>query len=161
VSLAIDRHEHHLLALDWFNKVPGDESACFCRITQNSFLRLLTLKALFEEDTMTNSQAIAAYRRLRQDPRVGWLREPEELESEWFALASLRTPAPKRWMDAYLCDFARSIGADLVTFDRGYLQFEGDAPKVIYWRRARRNAPPGASRDACLPIGSGHGDCAP
>ena len=131
VSLAIDRHEHHLLALDWFDKASGDASACFCRMTQNSFLRLLTLKALFEEDTMTNNQAITAYRRLRQDPRVGWLREPEGLESEWFALASLRTPAPKRWMDAYLCAFARSVGADLVTFDRGYLQFEDHALKII------------------------------
>jgi predicted nucleic acid-binding protein len=45
-------------------------------------------------------------------------------------LASLRTPAPKRWMDAYLCAFARSVGADLVTFDRGYLQFEGHALKI-------------------------------
>ena len=51
VSLAIDRHEHHLLALDWFDKASGDASACFCRMTQNSFLRLLTLKAIFEEDT--------------------------------------------------------------------------------------------------------------
>ena len=131
VSLAIDRHEHHLLALDWFDKASGDASACFCRMTQNSFLRLLTLKALFEEDTMTNNQAITAYRRLRQDPRVGSLREPEGLESEWFALAALRTPAPKRWMDAYLCAFARSVGANLVTFDRGYLQFEDHALKII------------------------------
>jgi uncharacterized protein len=87
VSLAIDRHEHHLLALDWFDKASGDASACFCRMTQNSFLRLLTLKAIFEEDTMTNNQAIAAYRRLRQDPRVGWLGESEGLEAKWFALA--------------------------------------------------------------------------
>jgi hypothetical protein len=42
---------------------------------------------------MTNSQAIAAYRLLRRDPRVGLLGEPEGLESNWFALASLRTPA--------------------------------------------------------------------
>ena len=62
VSLAIDRHEHHLLALDWFDKASGDTSARSCRMTQNSFPRLLTLKALFEEDTMTNNQAIAAYR---------------------------------------------------------------------------------------------------
>jgi uncharacterized protein len=130
VSLAIDRHEHHLLALDWFDKASGDASACFCRMTQNSFLRLLTLKALFEEDTLTNHQAIAAYWRLRQDPRVGWLGEPEGLEPNWFALASWRTPAPKRWMDAYLCAFARSVGADLVTFDRGYLPFEGHALKI-------------------------------
>jgi toxin-antitoxin system PIN domain toxin len=107
LSLANDRHEHHLLALDWFDQASDNASACFCRMTQNSFLRLLTLKALFEEDTMTNSQAIAAFRRLRQDPRVGWLGEPEGLEANWFALASLRRPAPKRWMDAYLCAFAR------------------------------------------------------
>ena len=62
--------------------------------------------------------------------RDGWLGEPAGLEADWFALASLRTPAPKRWMDAYLCAFARSVGADLVTFDRGYLQFEGDALKI-------------------------------
>jgi toxin-antitoxin system PIN domain toxin len=130
VSLAIDRHEHHLLALDWFDKASDDASACFCRMTQSSFLRLLTLNALFKEDTMTNNQAIAAYRRLRQDPRVGWLGEPEGLEANWFALASLRTPAPKRWMDAYLCAFARSVGADLVTFDRGDRQLEGHALKI-------------------------------
>jgi len=33
-------------------------------------LSLLTLKALFEEDTMTNNQAIAVYRRLRQSPAI-------------------------------------------------------------------------------------------
>ena len=79
VSLAIDRHKHHRHAVDWFGKASDDASTCFCRMTQNSFLRLLTLKALFEEDTMTNNQAIAVYRRLRQDPRVGWLDEPEGL----------------------------------------------------------------------------------
>jgi hypothetical protein len=63
---------------------------------------------------MTNKQAIAAYRRLGQDPRVGWLGEPEGLEVNRFALASLRTPAPKRWIDGYLCPFVRSVGADLV-----------------------------------------------
>jgi uncharacterized protein len=131
VSLAIDRHEHHLLALDWFDKAAGDESACFCRMTQDSFLRLVTLNTLFEEDAMTNNQAITAYRRLRQDPRVGWLGEPEGLEAKWFALASLRTPAPKRWMDAYLCAFARLVGANFVTFDRGCLQFEGHALKIV------------------------------
>jgi predicted nucleic acid-binding protein len=62
LSLAIDCHEHHLLALEWFDEASVDASACFCRMTQNSFLRLLTLKALFQEDTMANSQAIAAYR---------------------------------------------------------------------------------------------------
>jgi uncharacterized protein len=76
-------------------------------------------------------QLVLLYRRLRQDPRVGWLDEPEGLEIKWFALASLRTPSPKRWMDAYLCAFARSVGADLVTFDRAYLPFEDTALKIV------------------------------
>jgi hypothetical protein len=70
-------------------------------MTQNSFLRLVTLKSLFEEDTMTNDQAIAAYRRFREDPRVGWLGEPEGLEARWFTFASYRRPAPKRSFPAF------------------------------------------------------------
>lgn len=126
VALAIDRHEHHREALAWFNEVPDDRSACFCRMAQNSFLRLLTSKGIFQEDTMTNEQAIRAYRQFRLDPRVGWIDEPEGLEEKWFAAASVRSPAPKRWMDAYLSGCARLAGARFVTFDSGFRQYESD-----------------------------------
>ena len=42
VALAMDRHAHHQAALAWFHEVPDDGSACFCRMKQNSFLRLVT-----------------------------------------------------------------------------------------------------------------------
>lgn len=138
VALAIDRHEHHREALAWFNEVPGDRSACFCRMAQNSFLRLVSSKSIFQEDTMTNEQAIRAYRQFRLDPRVGWIDEPEGLEGKWFAAASLRSPAPKRWMDAYLCACARLARAQLVTFDSGFRQHEsGDFELVLLAGAAR------------------------
>lgn len=44
--------------------------------------------------------------------------------------ASVRSPAPKRWMDAYLNACARLTGARLVTFDRGFRQSN---PMVWIW----------------------------
>lgn len=126
VALTIDRHEHHPEALAWFNEVPDDRSACFCRMTQNSFLRLVSLKSIFHEDTMTNEHAIKVYRQFRLDPRVGWMDEPAGLEDKWLAAASVRSPAPKRWMDAYLSAYARSSDARLVTFDSGFRQYESE-----------------------------------
>lgn len=131
VALTIDRHEHHRKALAWFNEVPNNRSACFCRMTQNSFLRLVSSKGIFQEDTMTNEQAIKAYRHFRLDPRVGWLDEPAGLEDKWFAAASVRSPAPKRWMDAYLYACARLTGALLVTFDGGFRQDESEGLDLV------------------------------
>lgn len=51
--------------------------------------------------------------------RLGW-------KIQWFAAASLKSPAPKRWMDAYLCACARLASAQLVTFDSGFRQYESD-----------------------------------
>jgi toxin-antitoxin system PIN domain toxin len=110
VALAVDGHEHHRQALRWFNNVPDDRSACFCWMAQNSFLRLLASKGILQEDTMTNEEAIKAYRRFRLDPRVGWIDEPQGLEGKWFAAASVSSAAPKRWMDAYLMGVAGWLG---------------------------------------------------
>jgi toxin-antitoxin system PIN domain toxin len=138
VALTIDRHEHHRDALAWFDEVPDDRSACFCRMTQNSFLRLVTSKSIFQEDTMTNEQAIRAYRQFRLDPRVGWMDEPVGLEDQWFAAASVRSPATKRWMDAYLYACARSSDARLVTFDSGFRQYESEGLSLALLANARK-----------------------
>jgi toxin-antitoxin system PIN domain toxin len=126
VALAIDRHEHHRDALAWFSKVPDDGSACFCRMTQNSFLRLVSSRGIFQEDAMTNEQAIRAYRQFRLDPRVGWMDEPAGLEDKLFVAATVRSPAPKRWMDAFLSACARLTGSCLVTFDTGFRQYAAE-----------------------------------
>lgn len=127
----MERHEHHREALAWFQKVPDDGSICFCRMTQNSFLRLVSSKAIFEEDTMTNEQAIHAVRQLQNDPRVGWMDEPVGIEELWFAAASVKSHSPKRWMDAWLYACARLAGAYLVTFDKGFRQFQSEGLDLI------------------------------
>lgn len=131
VALTIDRHEHHRDALAWFTEVPDDGSACFCRMTQNSFLRLISSPSIFQEDAMTNERAIRVFRRILLDPRVGWMDEPPGLEDHWFAAASLKSPAPKRWMDAYLCACARSMNARLVSFDQGFRQYESEGLNLV------------------------------
>ena len=131
VALSFDRHEQHREALAWFDAVPDDGSACFCRMTQNSFLRLVSSKRIFQEDAMSNDLAINVYRQVRLDPRVGWMDEPAGLEDDWFAAACARSPAPKRWMDAYLCACARLTGARMVTFDSGFRQYESGGLELV------------------------------
>jgi len=131
IALTMDRHQHHREALAWFDTLPDDHSACFCRMTQNSFLRLLTSKSIFHEDTMTNEQAIRTYRRFSLDPRIGWLDEPAKLEDAWFTAASVRSDSPKLWMDAYLSAFAHLAGAGLVTFDGGFRQYKSKGLDLI------------------------------
>ena len=129
-ALTIDRHEYHRKALAWFDQTPDDRSTCFCRMTQNSFLRLISSDTIFREDAVSNRDAIAIYSRFRSDPRIGWIDEPAGLESVWLKAAAYRSPSPKRWMDAYLFACALLSGAKIVTFDRGFRQYESEGLKV-------------------------------
>ncbi|MGE3311581.1 MAG: TA system VapC family ribonuclease toxin [Limisphaerales bacterium] len=122
VALATNRHRHHQVAVEWFESLADNASARFCRMTQNSFLRLMTVVEFQQEDTLSNADAIAVFGRLRGDPRVGWSDEPPGVEDHWFKLAGLATPSPKRWMDAYLAAFALAGDLRLVTFDSGFRQ---------------------------------------
>jgi uncharacterized protein len=129
-ALTIDRHAHHAKALEWFDRTPENRSACFCRMTQISFLRLISSEMIFREDAVSNQEAIAIYWRFRSDPRVGWMNEPPQLETIWLKEASHRSPAPKRWMDSYLAAFAILSKAAVATFDRGFRQYESKGLKV-------------------------------
>ena len=47
VALASERHRHHQAAFDW--SLPDEITARFCRMTQNSFLRLMTVVEFRQE----------------------------------------------------------------------------------------------------------------
>jgi hypothetical protein len=51
LALAAERHQHHAAARDWFLAL-GEEQAAFCRVTQMSFLRLLTNRTVMGEDVV-------------------------------------------------------------------------------------------------------------
>jgi predicted nucleic acid-binding protein len=44
LALTVDRHEHHPVAVTWFDGIRERNAVRFCRMTQLSFLRLCTSK---------------------------------------------------------------------------------------------------------------------
>ena len=124
VALALSGHRHHSTARAWLDALSDGDTAEFCRMTQNSFLRLVTTEAFMKPHTLTNEQALDTLRTLRDDGRIAaCLEEPLSLESRWFELATAAMPAPLRWMDAYLAAFAIESRMRYVTFDRGFQKF--------------------------------------
>jgi predicted nucleic acid-binding protein len=91
LALTWEGHERHQVARKWFQGLNAADRLGFCRFTQISLLRLLTTRAVMNDDTMTPAEAWSAYDR-------------------WFH--------DDRWADAYLAAFANSEEMRLVTFDR-------------------------------------------
>jgi hypothetical protein len=80
VALAISRHIHHSDAVGWFDSLSDRDSVYFCRVTQQGFLRLVTTTAALGTDAVSNDLAWDGYLRLRRDPRIHWIEEPEGLD---------------------------------------------------------------------------------
>lgn len=134
LALALAQHEYHQAVAVWLRSLPAGTQLFLCRATQQSLLRLLTTRAVFEgfaTKPLTNAEALEYYRSLAADDRIGFLDEPSDLETLWRAWAIHPQSSPKLWMDAYLAAFARVGDLELVTIDRGFRQFEGLRLTVI------------------------------
>ena len=119
VALTYEGHIHHSNAAEWFAGLPPHAGFAFCRFTQLGLLRLLTARAVMDDEVMTQPQAWAAYDRWLNDPRVEFVDEPADIETRFRALTRLRQTATKDWADSYLAAFATAGQLTLVTFDRG------------------------------------------
>lgn len=120
IAYAFEGHQHHRSATTWFAGL-GQDTACFCRLTQIAFLRLLTHPSVMQQDVCSQAEAWRAYDLLLQDERVLFLEETDAdgVEAALRKLTSARYSASKQWPDAYLVAFAQVAGLTLVTFDRG------------------------------------------
>jgi len=124
LALAFDSHKHHAPATEWFaGALPAD--CAFCRLTQQGVLRLATTPAVLGDKALTLVEAWQMYDALFADPRVVFAEEPEDIEARWRNYTRARSFSPKVWNDAYLAAFAASADFDLVTFDQGFLQYDG------------------------------------
>lgn len=124
VALVARRHPHHEKALAWLDALSDGDSVVLCRMTQISFLRLITTQAVMQSETCTNLQARTVLKALQSDERVEWIQdEPAGLFEAWMGRTPLGKPAPRLWMDAYLAAFAVRAGLRFVTFDRGFQRF--------------------------------------
>ena len=124
LALASSGHPHNPIVTGWFDGFTKTDRMAFCRLTQLSFMRLLTTQEVMRQHTLTNQQALSQVHLFLSDPRMEYVVEPNGLEERWLTLASAHQKAPKLWMDAYLAGFSELTGRRLVTFDKGFRQFK-------------------------------------
>lgn len=129
LALALSEHQHHRAARDWLETINTPNSVCFCRATQQSFLRLVTTAAVmgrYDAPPLTNRHAWRIYEQILSDDRIFLhAEEPSRLETRWKSLSLRDTASPKIWMDSYLAGFALASGLGLVTTDRAFVAFPG------------------------------------
>ncbi|MBC8106014.1 MAG: PIN domain-containing protein [Anaerolineae bacterium] len=127
VAITFSSHPAHDTAMSALADTTVDRPACFCRATQQSFLRLITtptILAAYGAPAMTNADAVRVHDELRALANVAYRTEPADIESAWPKLAARSTASPKLWMDAYLAAFAMKADLMLVTTDAGFRQFD-------------------------------------
>jgi toxin-antitoxin system PIN domain toxin len=123
LALTFDSHVHHSAAKSWFDGLSNDNTCCFCRLTQQEFLRLATNRSVFGDDARTLVDAWRLYDLFLRDPRVMFVEEPFQIESHWRTFTQKQTYSPHVWNDAYLAAFALGGGLQFVTFDRAFAQY--------------------------------------
>lgn len=125
VALTLHSHFHHEIARAWFESLDTQDDArlCFCRVTQLSFLRLITTEAVMGQDeVLSQRQAWDVYDRWFADSRVFFLDEPASIENAFRGISRQSRPAAKDWADSYLLAFAQAADLSLVTFDHALKQ---------------------------------------
>jgi uncharacterized protein len=124
LSLTFQSHVHHSAAKNWFDQVP-DAACFFCRLTQQGLLRLATNPKAFGGDAVPMVDAWRMYDLFLSDSRVLFVDEPPALETRWRSHTQRQTFSSKVWSDAYLAAFSHAAGLELVTFDKGFAQYQG------------------------------------
>jgi toxin-antitoxin system PIN domain toxin len=124
LALTFDAHFHHPAAKTWFDGLPGDALCFFCRHTQQGFLRLTTNQSVFGKHALILPDAWQKYDAFLGDPRVAFADEPAGLEHHWRMFTQIQSYSPHVWNDAYLAAFALAGGLNIVTFDKGFSQYQ-------------------------------------
>lgn len=115
LAAAWARHAQHAIARRF---VDGeDRDMLFCRVTEQSLLRLLTNRAVTGDDALTRREAWNVVLALQADPRIKFAPEPRGLAPLWMAFSKRDDRSHLFWTDDYLAAFAQAAGAELVTLD--------------------------------------------
>jgi toxin-antitoxin system PIN domain toxin len=124
LALSYGVHQFHGEAKAWLENV-GKGQAVTCRVTQMSFLRLLTTTAVLGPDVCHREEAWTQWDALMRDFRFQFAAEPVGLERTLRRLTKDTQVSPKLWQDDYLVAFALSAEMGLATFDRGFARYPG------------------------------------
>jgi toxin-antitoxin system PIN domain toxin len=99
LALMFDAHVHHFSAKAWMDALT-EETGCFCRLTQQGFLRLANNPRVFPHDAVSMADAWRLYDTAVTDPRVSFASEPAALDAGWRSLTQRAGFAPNSWNDA-------------------------------------------------------------
>ena len=123
LALSYSRHLHHAEVVA---AMPGLPRPCFCRVTQQSLLRMLSNPHVMGPGVHAPTIAWQEYDRMFSGTGALFLPEPEGMELQWRKYANDgQGSSGSAWTDAYLAAFAVTAGLELVTFDRGFRRFKG------------------------------------
>jgi uncharacterized protein len=129
VALAFNAHPAHRMAIEAFGIASKARPACFCRSTQQSFLRLASTPAILKAygvNGMTNADALRTLDGFMTHSAVAYRDEPNEITALWPQVAARSTASPKVWMDAYLASFAIAGKLTMVTIDDDFNAYKRD-----------------------------------
>lgn len=124
LALLVREHVHHAATRVWYEGV-GIGQAGICRITELSVTRLLGNRTVMGKAAIPAAESWRQVMRLQDDGRVQFIAEPADVGETLPTLLRYKVPTKNLVMDAYLAAFAICAGRRLVTFDRGFQQFQG------------------------------------
>jgi toxin-antitoxin system PIN domain toxin len=124
LALLADGHDHHQLAVGWFDSMTAGETV-LCRIVQLSLIRLLGNRTVMGDKVRSASSAWRLIEEFLRDERVNFVGEPPQIDSVFPVMLRYSIPTNKLVADAWLAAFAIASSSRLVTLDAGFRQFKG------------------------------------
>src|SRR2546428_102543 len=79
IALTLSYHKNHSSAIHWLLDSPQDQIA-FCRVTQMGFLRLLTNRAVMDNQPLGTTEAWELFDEWLDGDGIGFVPEPQGLE---------------------------------------------------------------------------------
>ena len=122
LPLLVRHHEHHELALRWFDGLAPAE-AVLCRFVQLALVRLLGNRTIMGKYAVSASAAWDLIAELMEDERLEFVAEPPLVDAVFPKLLRYRAPTNKLVGDAYLAAFSIAGQLRLTTVDKGFEQF--------------------------------------
>ena len=124
LALLNANHPHHAAAKRYWEEEAAGRIA-FCRITMLGLLRLSTNKVVMGGSPYSPDEAWQAYQGAAALPEVSFVAEPLGIDALLREHSSAPTFRSADWTDAYLAAFAQSAGLRLVSFDKGFVHYQG------------------------------------
>jgi hypothetical protein len=122
VPLLVRHHEHHELALRWFDGLaPGE--AVLCRFVQWALVRLPGNRTIMGKYAVSASAAWDPIAELMEDERLEFAAEPPVVDAVLPKLLRYAAPTNRLVGDAYLAAFSIAGQMRLTSVDKGFEQF--------------------------------------